>query len=100
MVALIEKIIANLLVFGAFILLGVIAIAGSIYSPVLGFLHCLLLAAYFFDYNKKKLGRFFISPNLFMKKTKLVTNDHRLLFFVFSSALTLNFLMIFIRVFD
>jgi hypothetical protein len=100
MVALIEKIIANLLVFGAFIVLGVIAIAGSIYSPVLGFLHCLLLAAYFFDYNKKRLGRFFISPNLFMKKTKLVTNDHRLLFFICFIAWVINLLMILIRVFD
>jgi hypothetical protein len=98
-VELIEKFIAAILVRGAFIGLGLIAVFGSINFPVLGVLHCFLIAAYLLDFNKKILGKFFVSFRFFFKKNNLVMFDHRLLFFVFLISWTVNILMLFMRAF-
>lgn len=95
-----ERLIANILIFGAFSVLGIIAIAGAVYEPMLGVLHCIILSAYFFDFNKRAFGRFFVSPKVFINKTKFVDKDHRFLFFVFVFVWIVSLLMVFVRMVD
>ncbi|WP_229007658.1 hypothetical protein [Methylophilus sp. Leaf408] len=95
-----ERLIANVLIFGAFSVLGIVAIAGAVYEPVLGLLHCVAVSAYFFDFNRRVFGRFFVSPKVFINKTKFVDKDHRFLFLVFVSVWIVTLLMVFVRMFD
>lgn len=95
-----DRLFANILLYSYFIIIGIVAVSSAIYLPALGIVFSIGLAAYCFDFNKRVFGKFFVSPRIFIKKTNLVTHDHRLLFFIFFIAWVMNLLMIFIRTFD
>jgi hypothetical protein len=97
MVTVMDRLLANILLYSYFIVMGLVAVLSSIYLPPLGIIFSIGLTAYFLDFNKRVFGRFFVSLNLFTKKTNSVTNDHRLVFFIFVLAWLMNLLMIVIR---
>lgn len=88
-----EKFIADSIVYGLYVVLGLISIGGAIFKPALGIIICIQLAAFFFDYNRRVFNRFFISPKIFFEKSTGVERYHRLLFFVFSAALIVNLVL-------
>jgi hypothetical protein len=97
MMSVMERLLANILLYSYIIVMGIVAVVSAIYLPSLGIIYSIGLTAYFLDFNKRVFGRFFVSFKLFTKKTNLVTNDHRVLFFIFVIAWVMNFLMGVIR---
>lgn len=92
-----DRLLANILLYSYFVIIGIVAVSGAIYLPVLGIIFCIGLTAYFFDFNKRVFGRFLVSSNHFIKKSNLISNDHRLLSFIFVIAWVINLLMISIQ---
>jgi hypothetical protein len=85
-----DKVIADTIVFGLFITLGVSSVVAAVFRPELGILNCILLAAYFFDANKRVFRTFFVSPKIFFRKNIMLTAYHRAAFFSFLIAFIVN----------
>ena len=91
------RFLIDILSYSYFIVLSIISVCGAIYTPALGIITCLGLAAYFFDYNKKIYGKFLISPQIFFDKERVLRPYHKLLFYLFSASLLVNLFFGFLR---
>lgn len=56
-----------------------------------------MLLAHFFDMNKEAYDSFFVSPKVFLDRNRKLQPCHKLLFYLFYAALTVNTITIFIR---
>ena len=95
-----DKFFADFLEYSYILILFLSAVFGAVYLPGLGFFCLCFLGANYFDYNKKILRKFFISPKLFFNRNMLITNYHRTFFFAFLIAFSVNLAAGLLRVFS
>ena len=95
-----DRLLANFIAYSIVTTQFLFAVCGAIFMPSLGFAFLCALGVNFFDYNKETYRKFFVSPIVFFKRSKIVSSYHRAYFFAFSIAFIVNFVTTLLRFFN